>query len=87
MIEFAKDSTLLIHEATFTNEESANAAEHGHSTAADAAFVAKQSNSNELILTHISTRYSAELIKNLLNEAKEVFDNTKIAEDFMEIEL
>lgn len=87
MIEFAKDSTLLIHEATFTNEESTNAQEHGHSTASDAAFIAKQSNSKQLILTHISTRYSAELIKTLLKEAKETFENTQIAYDFLEIKL
>ena len=42
MIDLAKDSTLLIHESTFTRQDEENAEEHGHSTAADAAFVAKQ---------------------------------------------
>ena len=41
MIDFAKDSTLLIHESTFTRQDEENAEEHGHSTAADAAYVAK----------------------------------------------
>ena len=57
MIQFAKDSTVLIHESTFSKEDNANAEEHAHSTSVDAADIAKQSNSKELILTHISTRY------------------------------
>lgn len=87
MIEFAKDSTVLIHESTFSIEDEENALEHGHSTAADAAYIAKNSNSKELILTHISTRYNGEFSKILLKEAKERFENTKIAYDFMNIEL
>ncbi|WP_407377333.1 ribonuclease Z [Methanobrevibacter sp.] len=87
LIEFAKDSTILIHESTFSTQDEENAEEHGHSTAADAAYVAKQSNTNELILTHISTRYNGDFYKILLNEAREIFENTKIAYDFMNIEL
>lgn len=87
MIEFAKDSTILIHESTFSVQDEENAEEHGHSTAADAAFIAKQSNSSELILTHISTRYNGDFSKILLKEAKEIFENTKIANDFMNMEL
>lgn len=87
MIEFAKDSTILIHESTFSTQDEENAEEHGHSTASDAAYVAKQSNSKELILTHISTRYNGEFFKILLNEAREIFENSKIAYDFMNIEL
>lgn len=87
MIEFAKDSTVLIHESTFSVQDEENAEEHGHSTAADAAFIAKQSDSRELILTHISTRYNGDFSKILLKEAKEIFENTKIANDFMNIEL
>lgn len=87
MIEFAKDSTILIHEATFTEENRSNAEEHGHSTASDAAFIAKNSNSKELILTHISTRYGENYAKILLKQAKEVFENTKLAKDLMEVKL
>lgn len=87
MIEFAKESTLLIHESTFTSEEAQNAIDHGHSTASDAGYVARQSNSKRLILTHISTRYGESYSKILLKEAKEVFENTQIAYDFLEIEL
>ena len=87
MIEFAKDSTLLIHESTFTLDEAQNAVDHGHSTASDAGYVAKQSNSEKLIITHISTRYGESYSKILLKEAKEVFENTELAYDFLEIEL
>ena len=87
MIEFAKESTLLIHESTFTSEEAQNAVEHGHSTASDAGYVAKQSNSKRLIITHISTRYGESYSKILLKEAKEVFEDTQITYDFLEIEL
>lgn len=87
MIEFAKDSTLLIHESTFLKEDYQNAIEHFHSTSADAANIAKQSNSKELILTHISTRYTEKHNDIMLNEAKEIFENTRLAHDFMEIKL
>lgn len=81
MIEFAKDSRILIHESTFTREESSNAEEHAHSTSTEAAYIAKQSNSTELILTHISTRYGESYSKVILKEAREVFENTKLAHD------
>ncbi|WP_298500094.1 ribonuclease Z [uncultured Methanobrevibacter sp.] len=82
MIEFAKDSTCLIHESTFSKEDNSNAEEHAHSTSVDAAYIAKQSNSKELILTHISTRYGEEYSKTILKEAKEVFENSRLAKDF-----
>jgi ribonuclease Z len=87
MIMLAKDSTVLIHESTFIQEEAANAEEYGHSTARDAAYIARESNSEELIITHISTRYGEEYAQIMLNEAKEIFKNTKLAEDLMEIPL
>ena len=58
---------------------------HAHSTSTDAAYIALQSNSKELILTHISTRYTK--IDDLLSEAREIFENTRIAEDLMKVEL
>ena len=85
LIDFARDSTLLIHESTYKDEDKDKAELHSHSTSVDAANIALYSNSKELILTHISTRYKD--IKDLLGEAKEVFENTKIAEDLMKVEL
>lgn len=87
MIQLAKDSTVLIHESTFINKDSTNAEEHAHSTSIDAAYIAKESNSKELILTHISTRYGEEYGKIMLNEAREMFENTQLAYDFLEIKL
>ena len=84
MIMFAKDSTLLIHESTFIQKEAQNAEEYGHSTAKDAAFVARESNSKKLIITHISTRYGEKYANMMLNEAREIFENTELAEDCME---
>ena len=84
MIMFARDSTLLIHESTFIQKEAQNAEEYGHSTAKDAAFVARESNSKKLIITHISTRYGEEYANMMLNEAREIFENTELAEDCME---
>ncbi|MBE6504895.1 MAG: ribonuclease Z [Methanobrevibacter sp.] len=85
LIEFAKDSTLLIHESTYKVEDKDKADEHAHSTSVDAAKTALYSNSKELILTHISARYTD--VSDLLAEAKEIFENTKIAEDLMKVEL
>lgn len=85
MIEFAKDSTILIHESTYKNEDADKAKDNFHSTSSDAARIAKQSNSEELILTHFSTRYTA--FDDLLEEAEEIFENTKLAKDFMKIEI
>ena len=87
MIMLARDSTLLIHESTFIQDEKSNADEYGHSTAIDAAYIAKDSNSKELVLTHISTRYGPEYGDKMLKEAQEIFENTKLAHDFMEIKL
>lgn len=87
MIILARDSTLLIHESTFIQKQKLNAEEYGHSTSVDAAYIAKDSNSKELILTHISTRYGDDYADIMLKEAQEIFENTKLAKDFLEIEL
>ncbi|MBR4447535.1 ribonuclease Z [Methanobrevibacter sp.] len=87
MIMLARDSTLLIHESTFVEEDKLNAEEHAHSTSVDAAYVARESNSKKLILTHISSRYTKEYEEKMLNEAREVFENTELAYDLLEIEV
>jgi len=85
-IEAARDADLLIHEATFGDEEMQRATETGHSTAREAATVAAQANVKQLALTHLSARYSMSTA-DLLREAKEVFENTVVARDGMEIEV
>jgi ribonuclease Z len=75
---------LLIHEATFTEEERDRAAETGHSTAAEAAELARAAEVSMLALTHFSTRYPAGPLR---DEAREIFPNTAIPRDFDTIEI
>ena len=82
-----EEMIMLAHESTFIEKEKRNAEEYGHSTSIDAAYIARDSNSKELILTHISTRYGPEYGEIMLKEAREIFENTKLAKDFMEVEL
>lgn len=82
---FAVDADLLIHDATLDEELIERAEEDGHSTSKQAAENAKKAKAKQLILTHISARY--EDTSKLLRQARKVFKNTKVAEDFMEIEI
>ncbi len=86
--EFAKvatDADLVIHEATFDDTLADKAALDGHSTPSQAASAAKRANAKSLVLTHISARYTDSKV--LLEQAKKVFANTLVAEDFLELEL
>jgi ribonuclease Z len=85
-IEAARDADVLIHEATFGDEEAARAVETGHSTAREAAEVARDAGVRRLLLTHISARYSRDAV-DLEREAKTVFAETMIGKDGMEIEV
>lgn len=85
MIELAKNSDLLIHEATYENEDQEHAIANAHSTVKEAIEVAKEADVNQLVLTHISTRYKED--KTMKKEAKELFENTIIAYDYLKIEL
>jgi ribonuclease Z len=75
---------LLYHEATFAESEKNRAKTTMHSTAAQAATIARKANVSRLILGHFSARYSNQQI--LLNEAKAVFEKSVLAEDMMVFE-
>jgi ribonuclease Z len=85
-IEHARGADLLIHEATFGDEEAERAVETGHSTAREAATVARDAGARRLLLTHFSARYSRDATP-LDREAKEVFRETMVGRDGMEVEV
>ena len=75
---------VLVHESTFAVEETERAAETGHSTAAQAATLARDAEVRLLALTHFSTRYP---VGKLRDEAREVFARTVLPRDFDTIEI
>lgn len=82
---FAKNSDLLISEATFTSDLKQKAMDFYHMTSTQAAQLAKKSHSKKLVLTHFSQRNKT--TKGILAQAKKVFKNTKCAEDFLELQV
>lgn len=68
---------LLYHEATFLEEHAERARKTLHSTAKQAALIAKKSEAKQLIIGHFSNRYAD--LNLLLNEAKSIFEKTEIA--------
>ena len=85
-IEAARGADLLVHEATFGDEEAERAVETGHSTAREAAQVARDAGVRRLLLTHFSARYSRDASE-LGQEAKSVFAETLIGKDGLELEV
>ncbi len=85
VIELAKDCDVLIHDATLDQGLEEKASDFGHSSAAQAAFVAKEAGVKVLFLTHISPRYKDGLI--LEDEAKKIFQNSYLATDFLEYDV
>ena len=75
----AHEAELLVHDASFADEEVARAAETGHSTARQAAELAAEAGVKLLTLVHISSRYD---VREVLAEAREVFPTAEAPRDF-----
>ena len=84
LVVAAHGADVLIHEATFLSEEAARAAETSHSTARQAAEVARDADVGLLALTHISGRYAG---GELRDEARTVFPASEVPRDFDTIEV
>ncbi|MFZ1686467.1 MAG: ribonuclease Z [Flavobacteriales bacterium] len=79
LVEHLRGVDLLYHEATFTEQLAARAKETLHSTAAQAAMIARDAGVGQLLLGHFSSRYKT--VDPLLNEARAVFANTLASEE------
>ena len=84
IVEAALGADLLVHEATFCEEEAERARETEHSTALEAARIARDAGVSLLALTHLSSRYGAGEVE---REARTVFPATVVPRDFDLIEI
>ncbi|MGA9858304.1 MAG: ribonuclease Z [Solirubrobacteraceae bacterium] len=80
----AHRADVLVHEATFAEEEHDRAADNGHSTARQAATIARDAEVTMLALNHVSTRHP---LGQLRDEARAVFPQTVVPRDFDTIEI
>jgi ribonuclease Z len=84
LVEASYRADLLVHEATFTCEETDRARETQHSTAEQAAKAAQEAEVRLLALVHLSTRYGGREIR---DEARAIFPDTLVPRDFDAIEI
>ncbi|WIM43583.1 ribonuclease Z [Methanosarcina mazei] len=86
VLEASRDADVLIHDGSFADEMAGWAEESMHSTAGEVASLAKEAGVRQLVLTHISSRYTDD-VGPILNDSRKVFENVIVAEDLMELEV
>jgi ribonuclease Z len=79
VVEAAAEADVLVHEATFLADERERARETDHSTAGEAALVAREAGVGLLVLTHLSARYPP---GEVADEARQLFPRTVVPRDF-----
>lgn len=84
ILNASKYADVLIHDGSLDDNQYDWAVESMHSTAGEAANLAKKAGVLKLVLTHVSSRYTED-VSPLLNDAKKIFNNVVIADDLMEI--
>jgi len=85
ILKLARQADILIHEATFGDELAERAGRDGHSTPSQVVKIAKTAGVKQLVLTHISARYSKPDV--LVKKARKIFRRVQFAEDLMRIKL
>lgn len=83
--EHLKGVNLLYHESTYASDNVENARKYNHSTAAEAAMVARDACVGQLMLGHYSSRYTDEKV--LLDEAQKIFKNTILSDENLVIDV
>jgi ribonuclease Z len=84
VVDAARGADVLVHEATFAEDERERAEETLHSTAAQAAGVAREAEVGLLVLTHLSNRYFG---PEIADEARAIFPETVVPRDFDAVEV
>ncbi|QSQ20636.1 ribonuclease Z [Pyxidicoccus parkwayensis] len=87
VVKAAKDADLLVHESTFSDDEQERALETRHSTAREAARVAKEAGARRLVLTHLSSRHDTDPGRLLAQAREEYKGPVEVAFDGLTVEL
>ena len=87
LVRASRDADLLVHESTFADEEQPRAQETRHSTAREAAQVAREAGARRLILTHLSSRHDTDPSKLLVQAREEYSGPIEVAFDGLTVEL
>lgn len=86
LVEKIRGVSLLYHEATYGDDKEVQAAQRGHSTARQAAMIARDAEAGQLMLGHFSKRYK-DIEAQLLAQAREIFPNTILAREGLTVDI